>query len=704
MKTPPFLLFAALLFWGWQTDFLWIGVALGMILELPRLVKFRWELDDSDFNRIFSFCVVLNAVLIGYVFTHNETIALENSQHGNAALIASEASAQATTRFLCWLPMTFFPFMVVQVFNVRESVPLTAVSIVLRWRRRRGDRAFADIFLNFSFPYFLICIFSASIHAAGTLPKYYFEGLFILAAWALWSVRPARYKIFVWLTALAAIALLGVAGIFGIHRAQAGLQSLNAALIQKFFHADTDPLRATTSMGQIGDLKLSAKIVIRLQPREIGHVPEYLREASYRNYFALKREWLNIGGVRDFEPLSSGTNGATWTLLPGKKNSDAVNIACYLDSRTPEGDPAGLLPLPSGCGRLENLPVFALKMNRTGSAFASGLGLVIFDAHYGPGATFDAPPDLDSTNQYDLAVPTNEISAVQKVITEMNLPTNLGEDEKLRAVEKFFLGKFTYSTWQGKDKQADTNGTPLTKFLTTSRNGHCEYFASATVLLLRELKIPARYAVGYYVHEPHGAGYIVRERDAHAWCLVWRAEKNCWEDFDTTPPSWVGIESARSHWDEWLDDVTSWLRFEFAKFRWRQANLQQYIFWSLIPVLLVLLWHIIFRRRGKLHAEIEKNIAVEKNTWPGLDSEFFQLEKKLASRGVPRRSGENFSDWLERALSEKTLADFRAPLRELLRLHYQYRFDPEGLSAAQREELRTKTISAIERISAMAAK
>src|SRR5262249_40458206 len=160
-----------------------------------------------------------------------------------------------------------------------------------------------------------------------------------------------------------------------------------------------------------------------------------------------------------------------------------------------EGDPAGLLPLPSGCGLLENLPVFALKVNHTGSAFASGLGLVIFDAHYGPGATIDAPPDLDSTNRYDLTVPANEQAPGQSAITEMNLPDGLSDEEKLRAVEKFFLDKFTYSTWQGPDKRMDTNATPLTKFLTTSRSGHCEYFASATVLLLRELKIPARYAV-----------------------------------------------------------------------------------------------------------------------------------------------------------------------------------------------------------------
>ena len=61
----------------------------------------------------------------------------------------------------------------------------------------------------------------------------------------------------------------------------------------------------------------------------------------------------------------------------------------------------------------------------------------------------------------------------------------------------------------------------MSRFLLRTRSGHCEYFATATVLLLRQLGIPARYAVGYAVHEATGRKYVVRQRDAHAWCLVW---------------------------------------------------------------------------------------------------------------------------------------------------------------------------------------
>ena len=136
--------------------------------------------------------------------------------------------------------------------------------------------------------------------------------------------------------------------------------------------------------------------------------------------------------------------------------------------------------------------------------------------------------------------------------------------------------------------------------------------------------------------------------------------------------------------------MRSWLGFQIAKLRWRQANIQQYIFWALIPVLLVLLGHIIFRRRKKRRSEEAMKRPIARGLWPGLDSEFYQLERKLATRGVPRQMGEPLSEWLERALTAPALTGLRAALQELLGLHYRYRFDPQGLSEAEREALRQK--------------
>jgi len=74
--------------------------------------------------------------------------------------------------------------------------------------------------------------------------------------------------------------------------------------------------------------------------------------------------------------------------------------------------------------------------------------------------------------------------------------------------------------------------------------------------------------------------------------------------------------------------------------------------------------------------------------WPGLDSEFYRVERKLIERGAGRQPGEPLSAWLSRATRDPTLASMTSRLQELLKLHYRYRFDPLGLSQDDRETLR----------------
>jgi hypothetical protein len=452
----------------------------------------------------------------------------------------------------------------------------------------------------------------------------------------------------------------------------------------RLLRSRTDPSQATTSIGQIGELKLSPRIVVRLEPERPGMVPNYLREASYRSYNPRGEMWYAGAVGNEFVMLQPEADQASYVLLPHKSTNSAVKIACYLNGREGE-DHKGVLPLPSGVFQLENLPygtVTKVETNRTGVVLATGAGLLIFDARYGPGATFDSLPDA-GTNKLDLSVPTNDLPALRQVISEMGLTNAVTDEEKRLAVQAFFARNFTYSLWQGRDKQASANVSPLTKFLLTSRSGHCEYFATATVLLLRELRIPARYAVGYEVHEVSGTGYVVRERDAHAWCLVWNRQSHVWEDLDTTPGSWVAAEARNASFLDPLSDVWTWLVFQFEKLRWRESNLRQYLLWSITPVIVVLLYFILFKRGGRLRAAAPRRETASV-VWPGHDSVFYRLEKTLSARGLPRQRSEALADWLDRALAEPVLAPLRVPLGELLIVHYRYRFDPQGLSEAEK--------------------
>ena len=102
-----------------------------------------------------------------------------------------------------------------------------------------------------------------------------------------------------------------------------------------------------------------------------------------------------------------------------------------------------------------------------------------------------------------------------------------------------------------------------------SRAGHCEYFATATVLALRAAGIPARYATGYAVQDwgELEKAYVVRRRHAHAWALAY--VDGAWEVVDTTPASWLPLESANPPW--WINgyDLWHWLSHMYSKWRWR---------------------------------------------------------------------------------------------------------------------------------------
>lgn len=697
MKMPPLLLGAVLLFWGWQSGLLLIGAVMGVILEGARWMTVRWEFSETDFRRTAMFCTILSLTLAVYAFsTSDEDVSLGALFHGpGAARNAEITTIHTATSWLRWLPIILFLFVATQIYSTRQAVPLTMFSMYWRWRVRQekkyNGRDLAVPNINVSYPYFIVCLFSSSIHANDGSNSYFWVAC-ILVGWALWPFRSLRYGLIIWVLALALAMAVSYWGQLGFGILQRDAERYNMRWMMRFMRPSTSAMEAITSIGQIGQMELSGDIVIRLKTPNGEVPPTYLREASYRIYHSRNCEWFSGSQRNELETIAAEKDQLTWRLLPGKQTTSAVNIACFLNDRAPDGNTGGLLPLPSGSGTLENLDAYILQKNPQGAVIAEGPGLVIFDALYGPGATLDSPPDTN----WDLYIPTNETPALTKVISEMKFSSH-DEQKELNTIANFFPRKFTYSTWQGPDKLATTNETPISRFLLSSRTGHCEYFATATVLLLRELKIPARYAVGYYVHEVSHKGYVVRERDAHAWCLVWDARRKTWEDFDTTPASWVSIEESRnsglqSFWDFW-----SWVRFQIAKFRWGQGNVREYIFWGMIPVLAVLMVQIVFSRRGRQKRLVQKTESAV--FWPGLDSEFYALERKLAERGVSRPANESLSDWLARAMENPALEDLRAPLNELLRLHYRYRFDPNGLSASERALLTRKARECLEALS-----
>ncbi len=722
-KPPPFLMGATLLFWGWQAELLPVAAAMAFVLEMARYTTIRWEVTDEDFSRIWTLCTVVFLACALYAFTANEG---PNGFRGffqnptpHTTREAGNASARTAASLIRWQPMIFFLFVVAQGYSIRQGVPLETISLIMgiRWRRaqRPGKPPTPKRVHDVSYVYFGLCLFSASIHPGGNTS--YFWGICALVVWALWGLRSPRFNLGWWGASVAVAVALGYGGQSGVGYLQRYIENLNPQWFSRYTGAAMDADRSRTSLGRIGRLKGSASIAVRLETHPGNAVPAYLREASYRSFKT--HTWFSGGarGPREpgeeggreegehgrsgahrspgrreggesrgadqtnrlaFENVSEDTNKNTWVLEPGKPTPAAVTMGCYL----PGG--LALLPLPSGVGRLEKLSAYTIQKNPLGAVLAEGPRVVVFDALYGPGSTIDSPAELPE----DLYVPENEKPALDKIIEETGLR---GKDRAtiLRRLDAFVSEKFTYSMWQTERWSREAE-TPVTRFLLDRRAGHCEYFATATVLLLRRLDIPARYAVGYSVHEKLSERkFVVRQRDAHAWCLVWNQEKKLWQDFDTTPGIWVRTEMARASMFQPVSDLWQDLMFQLGKVRWGQTNLRRYLLIGSLPIITIFFIQVVFRRR-KRHKTAKPGQG-EVSLWPGLDSEFYLLEKSLARAAVPRAPGETFNAWLARCAQTPDLAPLRQPLHNALRLHYKYRFDPQGITAGDREELRHQT-------------
>jgi len=101
----------------------------------------------------------------------------------------------------------------------------------------------------------------------------------------------------------------------------------------------------------------------------------------------------------------------------------------------------------------------------------------------------------------------------------------------------------------------DGGAATLGDFLTTARGGHCEYFASAMVVILRTQGIPCRLVTGFRSDEWDETTNVltIRSRHAHAWVEVFDPKRGWWTT-DPTPASTT---------DEVIAGLGLWARMEY---------------------------------------------------------------------------------------------------------------------------------------------
>jgi hypothetical protein len=647
MKTPPLLIGAGLVFWGLLTGHYVLGLLAAVFLEGFHFIDTRWELSQKDYFRVWDFCTAVFAALFVYFYASREIT----------------ASAFA---FMQWLPIIFLPIMAAQWLGDREQLPYRVFYWLLRRRPPTPDEKALDI----SYLYWAICLLAGS--AVAPQNTWFYIGFSILMLWALLATRPRRSSVWLWIVLLTLITAAGYQTQIRLHDLQTLMEYQLTNWIFRWARRDIDVREIQTSMGRIGRLQLSSRIIYRLETDGGSPAPDLLRETSYNTFRV--NTWYAFNNA--FAPVPPETNDV-WTLLPDKHSPSRVTISASVSPNK------SVLPMPAGAARIENMPSMEMETNLFGVVRVSqSPAFVQYQALHGPGKSIDGPPTIE-----DLRIPETDLPAISQVASNLNL-TFGNRAQNMRTVERFFESSFKYTTFLDipnyRSRRQDIS--PLTRFLLQTHAGHCEYFATATTLLLRQARIPTRYATGFAVVEaPDARHRIIRERHAHAWCMVWNEKTETWEDFDTTPASWNAIEAARAPWYQAWSDFWSRMKFEFDKWRYSKSYLREYAIGLSSVLALVLAWRIAFTKRKTKNKPVLANGSLSK-IFPGQDSEFYEIERRLAQFHAAREPGETAAIWLSR-IQSPTLPDDES-LETILALHYRYRFDPMGLDEKERQNLR----------------
>ncbi|MFQ5480807.1 MAG: DUF3488 and DUF4129 domain-containing transglutaminase family protein [Thermodesulfobacteriota bacterium] len=108
-----------------------------------------------------------------------------------------------------------------------------------------------------------------------------------------------------------------------------------------------------------------------------------------------------------------------------------------------------------------------------------------------------------------------------------------GVVEKSAMIKNYLRANYTYSL----DPSSVKGRSQMENFLFYSKEGYCEHFATAFVLLSRSIGIPARIVTGFLEGEWNKSGnyFIVRQSDAHSWAEIYAPPPAGWVRVDATP-------------------------------------------------------------------------------------------------------------------------------------------------------------------------
>lgn len=207
--------------------------------------------------------------------------------------------------------------------------------------------------------------------------------------------------------------------------------------------------------------------------------------------------------------------------------------------------------------------------------------------------------------------------------------------EKIEAIAQYLVTHHKYSRTTRRGRT-----DPVSSFLLQKKSAHCEYFASAAVILMRCAGIPARYATGYLAHERDGDVTVVRTRDAHAWVETY-LDGVGWITVDATPGD--GQPDALPK-VPWWQRTWEKVQDEFAKLRERLSGLSRAQLFGFI-VFVIIVW--LFERWRVARRKKQAGERQEYSTPEELARLAHRFEKVLQKHRITLPGGKPWSEYID---------------------------------------------------------
>ncbi len=135
-----------------------------------------------------------------------------------------------------------------------------------------------------------------------------------------------------------------------------------------------------------------------------------------------------------------------------------------------------------------------------------------------------------------------------------------GAVEKSGMIKNYLRKNYAYTLNPKSTKGRD----PMEDFLFYSKEGYCEHFATAFVLLTRSIGIPSRIVTGFLEGEWNNRGkyFIVRQSDSHSWSEVYFGGSIGWVRADATPAAGLSPLKRGNDFENYIDYIhLQWSRY-----------------------------------------------------------------------------------------------------------------------------------------------